>query len=358
MRRLLSLLPFAFWITANAQYRADASWMFGVMQPHSAYTEELEAPVYGFQIDADWEVPTEPRIPNILEERKYATRYLGATLLVMDMGLPQTGRQIGAGVSFGASKPVGSYLAFGWRLSHGFSYLTQKFDTTQNPINYAIGSHLNYLAVVSANARFTVQRFGILASANLTHCSNGNYSKPNVGLNALNINLGVSYLLNKNHKKRQYYETKHKYFAFPYAVGLKWATRQKSLAFPRRTYVWSFDASYRHQKSKFGFWDIGLDGFLDPNYQWNDDGSLTRAGESENYELAVRGGKVFLYGRLGLRLDLGMYIVKPSHSEKPWLYNAFGLDYRLGHHWVARSRLKAHLNKADYMEFGLSYLWN
>jgi hypothetical protein len=103
---------------------------------------------------------------------------------------------------------------------------------------------------------------------------------------------------------------------------------------------------------------VGLDGFIDPNYQWNEDGSLTRAGESENYELAVRGGKVFLFGRLGLRLDLGMYIVKPYHSEKPWFYNAFGLDYRLGHHWVARSRLKAHLNKADYMEFGLSYLWN
>lgn len=343
---------------ATAQYRLDASLLFGNMRPHSDYTEALRAPVYGLQLDADWELPNELRVPNPLEERRYLTRYLGASFLVMDMGLVETGTQIAAGISLGSGLPLSKNLMLRWRLAHGLSYLSKKYDSTTIPINYAIGSHLNYLAILSCDMRFTANRFGILAGINLTHCSNGNYSKPNVGLNAINFNVGITYKPFKTSNRKQYYEAKKQYFAFPFALGLKLATNQRSLEYPRRSYIWIADISYRNQKSKFSYWDVGLDGFVDPNYQWRDDGSLTRAGESENYELAVRGGKVFLFGRLGLRLDLGMYIVKPYHSEKPWFYNAFGLDYRLGHHWMARTRLKAHLNKADYMEFGLCYLWN
>lgn len=358
VKRCLILLIFCQLGVAYGQYRLDASLLFGSIQSHSPYSESLIAPVYGIQLDADWEMPNELRVPNPLEERKYLLKYLGATFLVMDMGLPQTGTQIGAGVSMGAGLPISKNLMIRWRMAHGISYLTQIYNSTSIPINYAIGSHINYLALLSADVRFNVKRFGIIAGVNLTNCSNAGRIKPNIGLTSINMNVGVSYKPFKTSNRKQYYEAKKKYFAFPFAVGLKLATNQKSLEYPRRSYIWIGDISYRNQKSKFTFWDVGLDGFVDPNYQWNDDGSLTRAGEAENYELAVRGGKVFLFGRLGLRLDLGMYIVKPYHSEKPWFYNAFGLDYRLGHHWVARSRLKAHLNKADYMEFGLSYLWN
>ena len=358
VKRCLILLIFCQLGVAYGQYRLDASLLFGSIQSHSPYSESLIAPVYGIQLDADWEMPNELRVPNPLEERKYLLKYLGATFLVMDMGLPQTGTQIGAGVSMGAGLPISKNLMIRWRMAHGISYLTQIYDSTSIPVNYAIGSHINYLALLSADVRFNVKRFGIIAGVNLTNCSNAGRIKPNIGLTSINMNVGVSYKPFKTSNRKQYYEAKKKYFAFPFAVGLKLATNQKSLEYPRRSYIWIGDISYRNQKSKFTFWDVGLDGFVDPNYQWNDDGSLTRAGEAENYELAVRGGKVFLFGRLGLRLDLGMYIVKPYHSEKPWFYNAFGLDYRLGHHWVARSRLKAHLNKADYMEFGLSYLWN
>ena len=82
----------------HAQYRLDASLLFGEMIPHSVYTEALRAPVYGLQIDADWELPNELRVPNPLQERKYFMKYLGATALVMDMGVPQAGTQIAAGV--------------------------------------------------------------------------------------------------------------------------------------------------------------------------------------------------------------------------------------------------------------------
>lgn len=128
VKRCLIVLIFCQLGVAYGQYRLDASLLFGNMKPHSSYTESLKAPVYGIQLDADWEMPNELRVPNPLEERKYLLKYLGATFLVMDMGLPQTGTQIGAGVSMGAGLPISKNLMIRWRMAHGISYLTQIYD--------------------------------------------------------------------------------------------------------------------------------------------------------------------------------------------------------------------------------------
>ena len=86
-------------------------------------------------------------------------------------------------------------------------------------------------------------------------------------------------------------------------------------------------------------------------------GDLIETRESQIQELGVRAGKVFLWGRLGLRFDAGIYAIQPMHTEKPWFYNAIGWEYRIRDNWLFRNRLKSHLNKADYMEWGIQYLW-
>ena len=86
-------------------------------------------------------------------------------------------------------------------------------------------------------------------------------------------------------------------------------------------------------------------------------GNSTGINESQELELGIKGGHQFVYGRVGLRTDLGIYVLRPILSDKPFFYNAIGIDCRLSQDWVLRSRLKAHLNVADYMEFGLSRLF-
>lgn len=337
----------------------DIKVLYGKMVPHTAYTLPLASNVAGFQIDADWEIPIERRPIYQKKKKFYNQPHIGVSLLAMDMGLRTTGNQYGLAVSVGGIRPFSDKFGIRWRFAHGISYLTEKYDTNVKPVNFAIGSNFNYMAVLTGEIRFKfTEQLGVNLGVNLTHCSNGNYKKPNVGLNAINSSFGLSYYphLNRTEGKRLY-RLKHKYFAYPYALGLKLAIREHSIEFPQPCAIWIFDFNYRLQKNSKGYWDYGIELFSDPNYYWDQYGNLYGVSAKDTREVALKLGKVFMFGRLGLRFDLGYYASKPVHSNKPLFYNALGWDFRLSQNWTLRNRIKAHLYKADFMEWGLSYMW-
>lgn len=344
---------------ALSQSFFDAKLLYGKMVPHSIYTMPLAATVAGFQLDADWEIPIERR-PIYQKNKKYYNQpHLGVSLLAMDMGMNTTGSQFGMAVSVGGIRPFSDKFGIRWRFAHGVSYLTKKYDTNLEPINYAIGSNINFMGVLTGEFRLKfTEHLGMNLGLNLTHCSNGNYKKPNVGLNAINGSFGLSYLPHSNRTEgKRLYRLKHKYFAYPYALGLKLAIREHSIEFPQPTAIWILDFNYRLQKNSKGYWDYGIELFSDPNYYWDQYGNLNGVSAKDTREVALKVGKVFLFGRLGLRFDLGYYALKPVHSNKSLFYNGLGWDYRLSQNWILRNRIKAHLNKADFMEWGLSYIW-
>lgn len=337
----------------------DAKLLYGKMVSHSIYTEPLAATVSGIQLDADWEIPIERRPIYQKKKKYYSQPHLGVSLLAMDMGIRTTGSQFGMAVSVGGIRPFSDKFGIRWRFAHGISYLTEKYDTSMEPINYGIGSNINYMGVLTGEFRFKfTQYLGMNLGLNLTHCSNGNYKKPNVGLNAINGSFGLSYSPHSNRTEgKRLYRLKHKYFAYPYSLGVKFAIREHSLEFPQPSAIWIFDFNYRVQKNAKGYWDYGIELFSDPNYYWDQFGNLYGVEAKDTREVALKVGKVFLFGRLGLRFDLGYYALKPVHSDKPLFYNGLGWDYRLSQNWILRNRIKAHLNKADFMEWGLSYIW-
>jgi len=193
----------------------------------------------------------------------------------------------------------------------------------------------------------------------LTHASNGNWKKPNVGLNAVHYGVGLIYYPNEIHNsdRASMYLHKRKFFTSPFSVGLKMAYREHTLEYPVSFSVFIADFQYRIQKKANHIWDIGFDLFSDPNYKFDKYGNSMGIDESQQLELGIKGGHQFVYGRVGLRTDFGIYVLRPVLSDKPFFYNAIGLDYRISQDWVLRSRLKAHLNVADYMEFGISRLF-
>jgi hypothetical protein len=337
----------------------DAKWLQGLLVPHSTYTQPLESPVYGVQLDAYWEIPVERR--PIYQKRKkfYAQSFIGVSALAMDMGLQVAGNQFGLGASVGQQRSISERLSFGWKLSYGPSYVTKKYDTFVSPVNLAIGSNWNYMAILTCETQIKLSdQLGFHVGVNLTHCSNANYKKPNVGLNVINGSAGLVYFPFLQHQEgKRYYRVKRKYFAYPYSLGVKFAIREHTLEFPQPTAIWVFDVNYRSQTNSRGYWDYGIELFSDPNYYWDKFGNLNGVQSTDTRELALKVGKVFLFGRLGMRFDLGYYILKPIHSDKPIFYNGLGCEYRLSQNWILRNRIKAHLNRADYMEWGLNYIW-
>lgn len=344
----------------SGQYSYSLNYFGGQMVSHSKYTKELESSIYGVQIEALWKLRKET--DDLSNKNKQFKLYpqIGISSTWMDMGVTSTGYQFGAGLILGAVLTDKNSLSMAWHFSHGLTYLSEKYDTLQKPINYAIGSTLNYFAQLKGALEYNLSpNLSLNAGLYLTHASNGNWRKPNVGLNAIHYGIGLIYFPNEiyNSDRASMYLHKKKFFAFPYSVGIKLAIREHTIEYPVSFSVFITDFQYRIQKSANHIWDIGFDLFSDANYKFDKMGNSTGIDESQELELGIKGGHQFVYGRVGLRTDLGIYVLRPILSDKPFFYNAIGIDYRLSQDWVLRSRLKAHLNVADYMEFGLSRLF-
>ncbi len=359
-RFFLFTLFFAIATNAVAQYSYSLNYLNGKMFSHSSYTKELEAAVQGFQLDVNWKLRKETDDLGRKSDGLKFNSLIGFSVAALDMGLPTTGFQLGSGLYLGGELTNKKDFSFNWGFCHGLTYLSQKYDTFQKPVNLAIGSNLNYFAQLKAGLEYSLTanlalNFGFY----LTHASNGNIRKPNVGLNALHWGLGMLYVPNElfNNEKKSFYLHKKRFRTTPYSVGLKVGIREHTLEFPETFTSFIFDFQYRIQKNANHVWNLGFDFFNDPNYKFDKFGRSTGISEDQQLELGIVGGHQFQFGRVGLRTDLGFYILRPVLSDKSFFYNAIGLEYRLSQDWVLRSRLKAHLNVADYMEFGLSRLF-
>ncbi len=343
-----------------SQYSLSLQYLKGEMLPHSEYTRPLKAIVDGVQIDALWKLRLD-QVSEISSSSNVSyTPKIGASIIFLNNGLAVTGYQLGAGVTFGAEISTKRDWLIGCYFTHGLSYVSEKYDTFTKPINFAIGSNINFLAQLKVEAQYNLlPNFSIGIGANLTHVSNANFAKPNVGLNSIHANIGIVYFPNEiyNTERSSFYLHKKRYYTSPFSIGMRYAIREHTIEYPTSLSAVVTDIQYRIQKSANHIWDVGFDLFSDDNYKFDKYGKSNDIVYLDQWELGLKFGHQYVFGRVGLRTDLGIYLFRPIISEKPAFYNCIGIDYRLNQNWVARTRLKAHLNVADYMEFGLSYLW-
>lgn len=83
----------------------------------------------------------------------------------------------------------------------GLAFLTRPFNKISNPDNTINGSHLNFAALTSLVLSFELQEGLYLESGpSVTHYSNGNYAKPNVGSNVPDWFIGIRYQLQQQPK--------------------------------------------------------------------------------------------------------------------------------------------------------------
>ncbi len=76
----------------------------------------------------------------------------------------------------------------------GLAYLTKPFDKITNPENTINGSHLNFSTLTSLVLSYQLSDGIFLESGpSVTHYSNGNYAKPNVGANLPDWSIGLRY---------------------------------------------------------------------------------------------------------------------------------------------------------------------
>jgi len=244
-----------------------------------------------------------------------------------------------------------------FRVGIGLGYMPIKFDPYDNHKNDVIGSHLNAMVNLRANYHFYVSNtIRIETGLGLTHCSNGAFQTPNLGINLITANTGLSYCISSAKRSLEvpYVDTaktkkvEQEIFA---AVGGSEVEPPGGKRYPDLTL--SYIAFRRLSgKSKLG---IGLDIF---NNQANterlktdsiflrNDLAITQFGLKVAYELTM--------GKLSLPLEMGGYVYS-KYDGNGVIYNRIGVRYYAGKHLIANLTLLTHYAKADFIEWGVGY---
>lgn len=243
-----------------------------------------------------------------------------------------------------------------WQIAFGGSYITKCFDIESNPMNLAIGSHLNIYIDFSLQSRIPLSKqFSLTNGVRFTHVSNGKIKSPNKGLNIISGSIGLLYEFNDIPERKNIdlpqIDGKEEYTII-YAAGVKTISRYASGYYYASSLIFDYNRKY----SLKGRWGLGADVFFDEtNRQYSNNLDKADLVNSDLYQVGLHVGHDLVMGKLALTINLGGYIYAPVEVEAP-IYSRIGLRYRINNHFILNYTLKAHWAMASYIEWGIGYV--
>ena len=253
---------------------------------------------------------------------------------------------------------VHNQFELNYRMSTGLSYLSKTFDIKNNIYNIAIGSHFNLHFNLFLNASVNItENYKLISGIGLTHFSNGKIKSPNKGLNVINGSLGIRYYfrqprpMNKDFIKPEINKKNH--FSLIWSHGLKDYNRFKDAVY----YISSFNMSYERQYAHFAKAGTGLDVFYNSALRnFREQPVNFGITNSALYRLGLHISHDFMVGNFSLTMQLGHYFYNKAFYITD-VYNRIGLKYYTDNQMVFNLALKSHNANAEFIEFGIGYLW-
>jgi hypothetical protein len=242
------------------------------------------------------------------------------------------------------------------RVGTGLAYMPVIFNRLNNHKDNVIGSHINAMINLRLNAHFYLSdRLRIEAGFGVTHCSDGNYQDPNLGLNLLTVNTGLSYCLNPSRHYPPHYKDSvsvqnKKENNFYIGLGLS------EMEPPGGTKYGAITINYMHYfvinpKVKLGG---GVDVF------YNQTNVARMAADSiylktplQNIQYGIKAGYELTLGKISLPLEFGVYLYSKFVGSS--IYDRIGIRYYANKHLIITQTLLLHFASADYMEWGVGY---
>lgn len=243
------------------------------------------------------------------------------------------------------------------RVGIGLGYMPVIFNAFDNHKNDVIGSHLNAMVNFRLNYHFYLSDdIRLETGLGLTHCSNGAFQTPNLGINLITANTGLSYCISgaKKCTERPFIDTaKTKKIENDFFAAIGGSEVEPPGGERYLDITLSYIAFKRvSSKSKLG---LGIDimdnqanterlkvdsVFLKNNL------SITQFGLKAAYELTL--------GNLSLPIEMGGYLYT-KYTGNGYVYNRIGIRYYAGKHFIANLTLLTHYAKADFIEWGIGY---
>jgi hypothetical protein len=239
------------------------------------------------------------------------------------------------------------------RIGTGVGYFTQVFDPLTNPANRAMSNRLNGMMQFALLHHIPLSSsFEFHYGLGLSHFSNGNYSRPNLGINTPQFNIGLARATGiERIATNNMLETKN-YWEWRISHGVKKA----SVADPTQRSVQTLGITKGIGASPIRFWRLGADMFYDRMnpYVLFEPRSKKEYAFSDALELGLRAGFEYNFGGVLVFFDLGYYLYKPEGVGKLPYYSCVGIHYSLKDFGIG-PRLKTHAANADYIDWGAFY---
>jgi hypothetical protein len=248
-------------------------------------------------------------------------------------------------------------ISFRW--ATGLGYITKVWDLETNNSNRVIGSHFN------ANMRGHLMYHALLPRgvelsflAGVTHYSNGNIKLPNLGVNCVEMGIGLGFnkqrFLPPSAVPKQISEKPHPRRALElrYSMG----TKETSIIYRKRIFPATLSTRYFFRITPSSRWHGGLDLFFDQGRLYRDNPAdvTERPNLSNSLDVGLHIGHELLIGRLHFVTELGVYAYSPG-LFKGISYQRLGFKYSFHPQWNASVILKTHFSRADLFEWGLGY---
>lgn len=353
------LLFFTYFLFLNLDAQdLRISYLGGQIRKHSP-TLKYQTPTYSSGIEVSYLIHT-------TDQKRWQTYWKKPTIDLSAVCIDFGDNQV-LGSAYGIIPNIQFYPIRGNRFKlalsfgAGGAYLSRKFDFNTNPLNNAIGSHLNN--ITRFRLLFIYDRFSI--GGNLYHFSNGSSYTPNSGINVLLAN--ISYRFNsikaqpnktieyqrkifKNNTNRER-EYKRWGLDIMYVNGFNQAAVPGGPSYDIR----SFSLGLYKSLGPFMRLHYGLE------YEYNEtlynffvnDFSTEQEARDLAYNSVLYVGCEFFFGNIGFKPKLGYYLPYPiPESGDPFYiklethYYPFGHDRRPSPY--IGMALKSHFAVAQY----------
>jgi len=263
------------------------------------------------------------------------------------------GNQLGIVMFFKGKLLQRSDFAITYRIAGGGGLVGKRFDLHTNTQNNLLSSRLNFVlnGRVAYEQKFS-SGFSTQIGIDLLHFSNGSVRMPNGGINIPNIFAGLQYTLSQPSAPVQAEKApKEKRWLLLLAAAA--GSKNEYPVNSRNHPVGTLSAYGGRQLNNKSTLIAGADLFYDGTKRyWVDDETtvnvfqLLQGGLVAGHELSIH--------NLAIITHLGYSFYQPV-SINPRIYQRYGIRYYLLPGLAVNAAMRAHLGKADFVEWGLTY---
>jgi len=256
------------------------------------------------------------------------------------------------------------------QIGAGPAYLNKPFDRLDNPDNNAIGSHININLNFSFYADWRLNpQWALNAGFCLTHYSNASAQAPNYGINMPALTLGAKFtpkpLKSEDYIEHETSKKPDKRFGINLHIGLA-AKEIQSVGGPSYP-VYSVTSEGMFYLNKVNRASLGLEyeynkaAYVFGQHVYEFDSEKEARRQSNRIMIYV--ADEFLFGHLGLKVQLGIYLTKDPILAPYLIYNKWGFFYHFSKFGKSNtslyigSNIKTHIYVADYvsLDFGVTF---